>query len=260
MLSALMVVTMLPTFVLSSPDTAEAADVPSADYWQIMGSTDFSKTEWSKVKDQYFDTTNYPKTEKQGNDLKWSAHDWQGNDPNIDADGFSSLWNASYGGNTNVTQEAFLYLTGYNGQTEKNIFDGVDNFKIDVKFKFTGDTGYGPNAANSRVSSFMSGDYTTMIKLAYDTDNRYGYGKQDSWKKTYFTQECWGRRHITGTDNIYATDVQEGGDVSISTTSNSKMSVGVTYHYVVYQADGLLGSYLTDDAGNIIINYTPILK
>jgi hypothetical protein len=36
------------------------------------------------------------------------------------------------------------------------------------------------------------------------------------------------------------------------------MNEGETFHYIVYVADGVLGSYVTDNSGDVVINYDPI--
>jgi hypothetical protein len=120
---------------------------------------------------------------------------------------------------------------------------------------------------------------TPLIKLAYETDSNYKlkHKDQSSYDYEFFTQEAWGRRHIddNGNNNGHNNNIMPDGknaytsststyasDANILSyaisTENSKINVNTTYHYVVCYVNGLIDSYVTDDDGNIIIEYQPI--
>ncbi|MBR1530744.1 MAG: hypothetical protein IJ643_01655 [Eubacterium sp.] len=256
MLSALMVVTMLPTFVFSSPTTAEAQDAPASSYWSILASTDFTKTngKWSGTGDTVTLDNADTKTSAGGSAMGWTIkyadrHGVSGAE--VDSNGVSIPWE-----NSNHKTNGFLYMSKFNDQTTNTIFNGVDNFKIDLAFSYLGDskacTGY---ELNERRGG------TPLIKLA--KDSKYSFNSKYTDQANFFCQEAWGRRSVD--DDYYKTDGESGtaddsnGPYAISTyNSRSVISANTVYHYVVYYVDKMIGCYVTDDSGNVIINYNPI--
>ena len=260
MLSALMVVTMLPTFVFSSPTTAEAQDtMGNSAYWQIMASTDFTKTanEWGGSGDEYTTSGVDDTTSAGGATMRWGLK-YSGrngvNGAEVSSKGVSIPWESD-----NHKANGMLYLAGYNGQTTDTIFTGVENFKIDLAFSFIGqakcNTGYNLDGTRNDVP---------LLKLAKDSSNKYNHRSQYNRQTNYFIQTAWGLRSVDDDDFDVAGDSGSsvnGGKYAITTTDNNASSVintNQTYHYVVYVADKMLGSYVTDDSGNVVINYNPI--
>jgi hypothetical protein len=164
----------------------EAAPSPAAtnDYWQIMGSTDFTGTTWTKTKNNWYDTSASPVVTTGDKAMTWGCNVWENNtDPTVDSTyGFESLWS---GGGASKTAQSFMYLTGYDGRSAgngNNIFYGIDSFKIDLEFNLLSgmNTGYGDNTGNSRVHSLWTSDYATLLKLAVDSGHEYVYEKRDA--------------------------------------------------------------------------------
>ena len=284
MLSVLMVATMLPTFVFSNPDTAEASDVPSTDYWQVMGSTDFTKATWtyqnkswwnmaSGDHDFVWQCADAPTVNTGDKTLSWNTKVWKNGSgdstpvtPNTDTTSTYGL--ASYKAEK---QQKYLYLTGYNGTTYKGtlsedgknkdrIFKDVDSFKIDLEFTYLGATTLGGDDFYNRPGV---GTKSAFIKLAADEDKyNFDHYERDPWDNEYFAQEVWGQRNINGTDNIASKGNILNGtspnyEVELS-TRNTYINVNETYHYVLYEANGWLNSYVANQNGDVIINYDPI--
>ncbi|MBQ7203065.1 MAG: hypothetical protein IJS03_03490 [Eubacterium sp.] len=257
LMSALMVVTMLPTFVIA-PATASAQDTKdvSSAYWSILASTDFTKTngKWSGTGDTVTLDNADTKTSAGGSAMGWTIkyadrHGVSGAE--VDSNGVSIPWE-----NSSHKTNGFLYMSKFNDQTTNTIFNGVDNFKIDLAFSYLGDskacTGFDLNERRGG---------TPLIKLA--KDSKYSFNSKYTDQANFFCQEAWGRRSVD--DDYYKTDGTSGtaddsnGPYAISTyNSRSVISANTVYHYVVYYVDKMIGCYVTDDAGNVIINYNPI--
>ncbi len=146
----------------------------------------------------------------------------------------------------------------YDNSNYRSLFEDIDSFKIDLTFSYTGNT-YGEGGTlNERRNG------SPLLKLSKDTDGKLIFNDRECWNQMYFTQEAYGRRHIDGTKDIYADTgtnsgtTQEGGIYNISTYNSSLINQDEELHYIVYVADGWLGCYLTDESGDLIINYAPI--
>ena len=255
-MSVVMLATMLPMFTI----TAQAEDVPSSAYWQIMASTDFTQSTWSGSGDTF--TTNYnEKTSAGGNNLEWTLRFATHN--GIDRPVVSDTYGVGFPWDTDDYKcQGLLYLTKYNNQTTNTIFNGVTNFKIDLAFAFIGtakcNTGYNLDRTRNDVP---------LMKLAKDSSNKYSFRSQYNHQSNWFLQTMWGERSIDDDDYYVDGGTTEtegtttGGKWAITTSDNNSSSVLTTntvYHYVVYVADKMLGCYVTDDNGNILINYNPI--
>ena len=254
-LSLLMVVTMLPTFVFSSSTTAEAKDAPKAaadDYWQILASTDFTGTTWTKSSDYVWTTSSSPRTSKGGYSMGWNT---QTNDNESSANTVDSAGihfnNSDYRGLLALSSFK-IGDTQYNNGNYRSLFKDVNSFKIDLTFSYTGNS-YGQGGT---LDSRQNG--SPLLKLSKDTSGKLKFNDRECWNEMYFTQEAYGRRHIDGTKDI-GEGSTEGGVYSISTyNSTGLISANNELHYIVYVADGWLGCYLTDANYNTIINYEPL--
>lgn len=270
LLSLMLAAIMAMPAVMAVPFSAEAADAPSSDFWQIMASTDFTKYDtWENNWSGTFNEANWDMYNSSGNsttidgvggnEMSWVFRRWQkSGEPIVNSTGVRS----EYIGNTD--NQGFLFLSGYNGQNTNNIFKDVDSFKIDLEFSLFDTTKCGSDVSNQRRSN-----YTPIIKLATDNSYKYNFTSRNTYEYEYFSQEVWGRRHFAGTsqtnhnntdygvDGAKVSSPVEGGSYAIS-TNNSNISVNTTYHYVVYVANGYLGGYLSDADGNIVINYSAV--
>ena len=258
-LAFVLVVTAVPTFVLFGDKSieAQAKEAPNtaaSDYWQILASTDFTGTEWEKSSDYVWYTTTSPRTSAGGYSMGWNT---QTNENESSANTVDSAGihfdNSDYRGLLALSSFT-VDGTQYNNSNYKSLFDGIDSFKIDLTFSYTGNS-YGQGGTlNSRQNG------TPLLKLSKDTSGKLKFNDRECWNEMYFTQEAYGRRHINGTQNIYATSsTQEGGAYNISTyNSTGAITSGTELHYIVYVADGWLCCYLTNAAGDLLINYDPI--
>ncbi len=257
MLSALMVVTMLPTFVFSSPTTAEAKDAPNAaadDYWQILASTDFTGTNWTRNDDYNWYTNTSPTTSAGGNPMGWSVQ-FRDNEPEVTKDNGVKFW---YNSGSDHNQ-GVMYMSSYNSQTSNGFFTAAANggtavtsFKVDLKFHLFGQT-----KANSGYDLSSRRGENVFFKLC-ESDSKYSFESRYSYKYVYYAQESYGRRHMKGNSDIYAAPgTQDGGNYVLS-TDKSYIDADADYHYIMYVADGWLCSYVTDASGNVVIDYAPI--
>lgn len=223
--------------------------VSSTDYWQQVASTDFTKATWYDEDDNdynvgyRFHTNNIDDVVSTGDKhLKWNAYVWE--DIALQKD--ASLGVKSYNG-----AQTFLYLTGYDSNND-GTFNSSDslpfdtNFKIDLEFQYTGTTLKGSDTLNGRA-----GDHTPIIKLSTKSSSKFAYAASEPYDDQFFAQEAWGRIHTIRKDGAFT---DEGGTYSI-TTQNSLISTNTTYHYVMYFADGMMGSYVADANGDPIIIY-----
>lgn len=272
MLSALMVGTMLPTFVFSSPTTAEAQDAPASSYWSILASTDFTQSTWSGSGSDYTSSWN-PTTSAGGNQIGWGAkygthNGGDGVEVNKNEDGTAITTEADKNGvcfpwhSDSYKHQGMLYMKSYNSQTTDTIFKGVENFKIDLAFSFLGTA-----KCNTGYTLSDKANDVPLLKLARDSGNKYTHRSQYNHQSNYFIQTAWGERSIDSTDyyvdgkNTETEGTTTGGKWAITTSDNNASSVlttNTTYHYIVYVADKMLGCYVTDDSGNVLINYNPI--
>ena len=254
-ISLMLALIMAMPAVLAVPFSTEAQDVPGSAYWSILASTDFTSTTWSGSGDSY-STSSSPRTSKGGNGIGWNVKygTHSSNEVLVDSNGVNFDWVTD-----NQRHQGLMYMSSYNGQTSNTIFNGIDNFKIDLAFSFTGrakcNTGYNLDGERNDVP---------LIKLANDSSNKYNHRSQYNHQSNYFIQTMWGKRSINSTD--YYVDGETGsnttgGKWAITTSDNNASSVlaaNTTYHYVVYVADNMLGCYVADDSGNLLINYNPI--
>ena len=259
-LSALMVVTMVPTFTLFNPTTAEAEDVPSSAFWSILASTDFSSdsTTWSGSGSDY--TVTSPTTAAGGSTMEWKIkYGTRNGDPAVvrNSNGVGFPWVTD-----SYRYQGFLYLSKFNDQTTNTILNGVNNFKIDLAFSFTGKA-----KANTGYDLKDKCNDVPLIKLANDSSYKYNFRSQYNHQSNWFLQTAWGERSIDDDDYYVDGGTTEtegtttGGKWAITTQDNnasSVLSTNTTYHYVVYYVDKMIGSYVTDNSGNVVINYNPI--
>ncbi len=254
-LSVLMVVTMLPTFVFSSPTTAEAADVPSTDYWQIMASADFTTTGGATATStsegqslQYKYKINSPTTSAGGSKMTWIKNEYWDDGAYLDTDG------ARF-------KNGFMFLRSIEGvdSSTKPFYD-ADNIKFDMTFSF-----YDDYKVTGRTTYFKN---ITFIKFSTKSDRMYDYDGANPWEYCFFSQEGWGRAVYNTQPNSNSSQYKveynvnapytsgnlgsrEGNDYSIST---QKLTQGAEYHYIMYYADGYLTSLVTDANGNVVID------
>ena len=260
-ISLMLAVVMAMPAIMAMPFAAEAEDVPSSAYWSILASTDFTSTTWSGSGDSY-STSSSPRTAKGGNAIGWNVkYGTHSTDSVIvNSKGVNFNWV-----DDNNKYQGLMYMSSYNGQTSNTIFNGIDNFKIDLAFSFTGkakcSTGYDLNSANAKDKD------VPLIKLANDSSNKYNHNSKYITQNNYFTQTMWGERTVSSTSYFVDGGKTEtdgtttGGKWAITTSDNNEYAVlaaNITYHYVVYVADNMLGCYVTDDSGNLLINYNPI--
>ena len=225
--------------------------------WQILASTDFTKASFTGSSKDW--TATAPSTTAAGgNTMDWKVK-FKDNESGVAVDSSKGV-KFDYS-----TDQGFLYLAGYNNQTAKNILAGYDSFKIDLAFSLFGTTKINGSNVTSR------NDQAALIKLGV-SDSSYTYTSRYGYRYTFMTQEPWGRRHFAGkanddstncdygTNGVNSSSRTEGGTYAITTADgvNPNIAVNTTYHYVIYYIDGLLGSYLIDEAGNEIINYAPV--
>ncbi|MBR3149263.1 MAG: glycoside hydrolase family 43 protein [Eubacterium sp.] len=258
-LSALMVITMLPTFALSSPTTAEAKDVAASEYWTPVTSTDFTQTTWTKNGSYNWYTESSPRVVKNGNKvgdfgMGWSVQ-FRDNEPEVTVDnGVKFFYNSSSDHN-----QGLMYMSSYNGQTSKTMFSAdansgteITSFKIDLEFSLFGQT----KANSGNALSERRGE-NVFFKLCAE-DTKYGFESRYSYNYVYYAQESYGRRHMKNNSDIYAASgTQDGGNYVLS-TDKSYINENTDYHYIMYVADGWLCSYIADESGNTVISYDPI--
>ena len=252
LLAIVLAIVMAMPAILAAPFAADAVEVPTTDYWQIMASTDFttatfsgSGTSWS--------TSSSPNTAKGGKKMGWNVQ-FRSDETfvnNTDGKGVRFM----------TSDQGLLYLSSYDGQTSNTIFNGVDSFKIDLAFELFDET----YVHNGKKFNTREGQQALM-KLSTGDANKYKFTSKYNSETVYFAQEAWGRRFINGTSDIYAiSSTQDGGNFAITTAKNDSgnqvnpnIHADTVYHYVMYVANGVLGCYLADNSGNIIINYDPI--
>ena len=254
-LSVLMVVTMLPTFVFSNPTTAEASDVPSTDYWQIMASADFTTTGGATATStsegqnlQYKYKINSPTTSAGGSKMTWIKNEYWDDGAYLDTDG------ARF-------KNGFMFLRSIEGvDSNTKPFSDADNIKFDMTFSF-----YDDYKVTGRTTYFKN---ITFIKFSTKSDRMYDYDGANPWEYCFFSQEGWGRAVYNTQPNSNSSQYKveynvnapytsgnlgsrEGNDYSIST---QKLTQGAEYHYIMYYADGYLTSLVTDANGNVVID------
>ncbi|MBR2277866.1 MAG: glycoside hydrolase family 43 protein, partial [Eubacterium sp.] len=254
-LSVLMVVTMLPTFVFSNPATAEASDVPSTDYWQIMASADFTTTGGATATStsegqnlQYKYKINSPTTSAGGSKMTWIKNEYWDDGAYLDTDG------ARF-------KNGFMFLRSIEGvDSNTKPFSDADNIKFDMTFSF-----YDDYKVTGRTTYFKN---ITFIKFSTKSDRMYDYDGANPWEYCFFSQEGWGRAVYNTQPNSNSSQYKveynvnapytsgnlgsrEGNDYSIST---QKLTQGAEYHYIMYYADGYLTSLVTDANGNVVID------
>ncbi len=219
-LSAVMVVTMIPAFTLTSLGKTTTE-------WQVAASTDFTQSGWSSDGERSgygkrFTSGWVPTTAVGGQQMSWKAYEWSATSVSANENGVN-------------IKDGFLYLTG--SGTGGVPVANSSAFKIDIQFSFNGD--YTISSRNSEGPVF--------IELA--TNNDMDFNKGDIWSDTFFTQEGYGRSH-----NQLAYDVKsgrEGGEYRISTDNLKK---NTQYHYELTYEDGYLSSAVKDDNGHTVIN------
>ena len=268
---------MLPTMVFFSEDTANAQDTPANSYWQRLASTDFTTTEWEGSGSDYNTkggTNNHTVVngdKKIGWGLKYGTHSTNEVIRNKIYTEIDSTHKTEASANNGVCvpwvtndckYQAMLYMNNFDGQTSNTIFNGISNFKIDLAFSFT-------DKAKCNTGQTLDGtkNDVPLIKLAKDSNNKYSHRSQYNHQSNYFIQTAWGERSVDDDDYYVDGGTTEtegtttGGKWAITTKDNNSSSVlekNTIYHYVVYVADQMLGCYVTDDAGNVVINYNPI--
>ncbi|MBR0413003.1 MAG: hypothetical protein IJI47_05505 [Eubacterium sp.] len=241
--------------MMNNPDTANAQDTPGSAYWSILASTDFTSTTWTGSSEDYTCSWS-PTTSKGGNPIGWKLKYGTHTSDSVvvDSNGVGFPWVSD-----SYKYQGFMYMSSYNNQTTNTIFNGIDNFKVDLAFSFTGSS---KCATGYDLDERRSG--TCLLKLA--KDSKYSFNSKYTDQANFFTQEAWGRRSVD--DDYYKPDGDAGtmssektacAPYAISTyNSNSIFTTSTTYHYVVYYVDKMIGCYITDDSGNVILNNNPL--
>ena len=235
LLSILMALLMIVTIIPMGAFTASALTD-----WSLVASTDFTGLTWSDTvgtdgSNKVFTTTASPTTSEGGNTLQWTAYRWDNSTaPTIDSNGFNAA-------------NSFLFLSGYNGGTSTKPF--ASQFKIDVQFRYT-DESYGGGQQITDRDGAVNTHYT-FLKLSQHSNYDFKYYSEGTWENEFFTQEVWGRTHNAAADD--ATRIE--GQNYCMATYNPKINIGTDYHYIMYYANGMVASYVTDARGDVVLDF-----
>ncbi|MBR0412850.1 MAG: hypothetical protein IJI47_04730, partial [Eubacterium sp.] len=244
---------------ISSDITAkvnETTPTPPAtsDYWQILASTDFTTSVWSKNSTYNWRTSTAHRTAAGGVGMGWGIQ-FRDEEPTVTVDDGVKFW---YNSGSDHNQ-GVMYMTSYNSNTTNNMFSAAANggtavtsFKIDLKFSLFGQT----KANSGNALSERRGE-NVFFKLC-ENDTKYGFESRYSYNYVYYAQESYGRRHMKNNSDIYAVSGTRDGGNYVLSTDKSYIDADVDYHYILTVADGWLCSYIADSSGNVVISYDPI--
>ncbi len=251
LLSAVMVVSMLPAFALTASAKTE---------WELLATTDFTKGYWTKKGSSgsynWAEGSGFTAISGSGTSdyMTWDSLQY-GENSYAKGMGYSGdpAWQVQADSRGACMSDSYLYLSGYykNGVAQANTpITGLSAFKVEFQFCYLGNRDRNNDDVFFKISDYNSNN---SVYLTSSYNDKKNMGDDGSTSHVWFNQALNGTMR-SKSDGSYQDRAISSNKRLDHKSGSSNFTTNTYYKYVMSYAHDTVTSYIEDLNGNVIVN------